>query len=206
VQMTGLEHVARSRSRAIALGFATVALSAAIMSVFIERSFSPTAQLWARYQPVFVSVVLALAGLWFLRQRVPQRLWAQPAALAILAALCAPQAVADVVATMHWRDYVDELEARLNSSSGLIPSQSVLVTGNPQRDANWKLLFNDWVIPLMSFIYAHSGVVHSMIDPPSEMTFRPVDPRKPETMPQLRGVDFTPYLSALAAQRRRGLQ
>jgi hypothetical protein len=58
----------------------------------------------------------------------------------------------------------------------------------------------------MSFIYAHSGVVHSMIDPPSEMTFRPVDPRKPETMPQLRGVDFTPYLSALAAQRRRGLQ
>jgi hypothetical protein len=206
VQMTQPKLVARSRSRAIALGFATVAVLAAITSVFVEQSFSPTAQFWARYQPVFVSLGLALAGLWFLCYRVPQRLWAQPVALAVVAALCVPQAAADVVATMHWRDYVTELEARLNNSSGLIPSQSVLVTGNPQRDANWKVLFNEWVIPLMSFIYAHNGVVNSMIDPPSEMTFRPVDPRKPETMPQLRGIDFTPYLSALAAQRGRGLQ
>jgi hypothetical protein len=203
--MKQAEPLAAARSRTIAAGFVLFAVLATVVAVAFDWSFSPIGQIAARYQPVFVSLALALGALLVVRFEVPQSRWAQPAALVIVASLCVAQTVADAVATMRWRDYFTELEVRLNASSGLIPLQDLLTTGHPRRDANWKLLLAGWTSPAMSIICAQDGVVKSMIEPPPETGFRPLDPRKPDAFPPLRGVDFAPYRAALAAQLARGL-
>jgi hypothetical protein len=55
----------------------------------------------------------------------------------------------------------------------------------------------EWVIPLICIAFAKNGLVTTMIDPRPEMTFRPVDPNKPDRLPVLRGIDFSPYRAAL---------
>ena len=55
----------------------------------------------------------------------------------------------------------------------------------------------EWVIPLISIAFAKDGVVRMMIDPRPNITFRPVDPNKPDQLPVLRGIDFAPYRAAL---------
>ena len=61
----------------------------------------------------------------------------------------------------------------------------------------------DWVIPMMSIIFARGGVVSAMIDLPPEMTFRPLDPEKPDELPRLRGVDYSAYRRFLSLQAGR---
>jgi hypothetical protein len=105
-----------------------------------------------------------------------------------------------VVATRHWRDYIGDLKSRLDANVGMILWQNLLVTGDAQKNAYWKLLCTDWTSPLMSIIFARNGVVTSMIDPPSNLPFLPLDPSRPETFPPLRGLDFTPYRHAVDGQ------
>jgi len=47
-------------------------------------------------------------------------------------------------------------------------------------------------------------VARSMIDVPADLSWAgplPVDPKKPDELPKLRGTDYRPYIEALAAQR-----
>jgi len=192
------------RAWTIAWSFVPLGLLASAAAILLEQTFAPGSQATARYLPVFVSLGLAVAGLLLVRFAVDDRQWAHPAMLAVAASLCVAQSAADIVATTHWRDYTAELAARLNSSKGLIDSRSLLITGNAERDANWHLLLVNWVIPLMSIVYARDGVVRSMIDTPAKLPFRALDARKPELFPPLRGIDFGPYRAALAAQRAGG--
>jgi hypothetical protein len=56
---------------------------------------------------------------------------------------------------------------------------------------------------MMSIIFARGGKVRAMIDLPPEMAFRPLDPEKPDELPNLRGIDYAPYRSSLASQAAR---
>lgn len=178
--------------------FAFTAIAVAIMS---ERSFSPFAQLEARYQPVFVSAALGTAMILLLAFKVPDRIWMQPATIIILITLCLAQTTADIVATRRWNGFVADLQLWLGSRHGLIPWETIAHTGNKQRDIDWRLMAAEWTIPFTSIVFAPTNSIQSMIDLPVGMTYRPLDPEKPDRLPNLRGIDFTPYREALAAQK-----
>jgi hypothetical protein len=128
---------------------------------------------------------------------VPERIWLRPATFVIITVLAMAQATADVAATLRWRAYVADLQSRLTTTTGLIRWEDSLDTGDREKDTNWRLMSIEWVIPLVCIVFAKNGLVTTMIDPRPEMTFRPVDPDKPDRLPVLRGIDFSPYRAAL---------
>lgn len=188
---------ARTYTLGLAAGFCLFSLAATAASLFVETAFSPDAQVLARYHPVFVSFGLGLVMLAFHEWNLPERIWLQPSTLLVISVLCVAQSAADFAATLRWRTYVADLQSRLTAVSGLIPWNDTLVTGDAERDVNWRLMSIEWVIPLVCIVFSRDGSVTTMIDPRPEMTFRPVDPGKPDRFPVLRGVDFSPYRSAV---------
>lgn len=187
---------ARLWQRIVMIAFCGVWLLA-WLALGMDWSFSPGAQTLARYHPVFVSFGLALIMLALVARDVPERIWLQPGICLIVAMLMLLHAGADLVATTRWRAYVADLQSRLSHGRGVLRWNDTLVTGDVQRDVNWRLMSVEWVIPLVSIAFARDGIVQTLIDPRPEMTFRPVDPNKPDRMPVLRGIDFAPYQAAL---------
>lgn len=181
-------------AKMIAAVWAIFALTAMAAAIMIEQSFSPFSQYQARYQPTIISAVLGTVMVLLRRFQLPDRLWMQPPTIFILISLCAAQAVADVAATRHWDDYVIDLQSRLAGGRGLIPWEA---TPHP---LNEPYEFS-WVIPYKSIIFAPNGVVNAMIDLPKGLTFRPLDPERPDRLPNLRGIDFAPYKRFFAAQK-----
>jgi hypothetical protein len=191
---------AASAARTIALVFALFAVAAIAAALLVEKSFSPFAQLQARYHPVFVSAALGTAVVLLLELRLPERFWMQPATAYILIALCAAQTAADFAATRRWHAFVVDLRSRLADGRGLIPWEATLHTGDRLRDMNWRLMAVSWVIPVTSIVYSPGGRINSIINLPAGTTYRPVDPEKPDQLPKLRGVDYTPYQRFFAAR------
>jgi hypothetical protein len=184
----------------ISLAFVLFALIAIAAALLIEQSFSPPAEVRARYHPVFVSTALGVVAVLLLSLRLPDQLWMQPATVAILISLCATQTAADIVATDRWHAFVVDLRSRLANARGLIPWEATLHTGDKRVDLNWRLMAVDWTIPRTAIIFAPSSSIRSIIDLPTDMTYRPVDPEKPDELPQIRGLDYTPYRQFFAAQ------
>jgi hypothetical protein len=182
--------------RAVLLTFCLVWLLA-LVALGQEWSFSPGSQVLARYHPVFLSFVLGLVMLGFVVWDVPERIWLQRGVLAIMVMLILAHTGADIAATLRWRAYVADLQSCLSSGQGLVRWNDTLVTGDAEKDMNWRLMSMEWVIPLISIAFAKDGVVRMMIDPRPNITFRPVDPNKPDQLPVLRGIDFAPYRAAL---------
>ena len=194
--------VARLRTLQLTGAFCIFSAIAAAMSVFAETTFSPDAQVLARYHPVFVSFGLGFVMLGFQYWSFSVRIWLQPATLLVIAVLGATQATADIAATLRWRAYVTDLQSRLTTTSGLIRWDDTLVTGDVRKDVNWRLMSMEWVIPLVCIVFSKNGLVTTMIDPRPEMTFRPVDPNSPDRLPVLRGIDFSPYRAAVMNSRK----
>ena len=188
------------RARSFALAFALFALAAIVDALLLERSFSPAAQVQARYHPVFVSAVLGTIIVFLLGLRLPDRLWMQPTTVFILVMLCAAQTAADVAATRRWHAYVIDLQSRLANARGLIFWETTLRSGGKRADRDWRLFAvnSEWTAPLMSIVYSPNGIINSIIDAPADQTFRPVDPEKPNQLPKLPHINFTPYRCFLA--------
>ena len=201
VRVTQPEDIAIVRTRGIAIAFILLAIAAIIAALLIEKSFSPFAQMQARYFPVFVSTALATVAVLLVSLRLPDRLWMQPTTIVILISLCAAQTTAEVAASYRWHAFVADLQSRLTNGRGLIPWESTLHTGNSQADLNWRLMAVKWTIPHTSIVFAPTHRIQSIIDPPADTTYRPVDPEKPDQLPQLRGVDYTPYRQFFATQK-----
>jgi hypothetical protein len=177
----------------IAVAWALFALAAMAVAIVVEQSFSPFSQLQARYHPPIISAVLGTATILLLRFRLPDRLWMNPASIFILLSLCATQAVADVVATRRWNAYVADLQSRLADGRGLIPWETTLHTANERADINYRLFEIGWIVPYTCIIFAPNGIVNAIIDLPEGTTFRPLDPERPDSLPELRGIDYAPY-------------
>lgn len=188
---------ARLRTQQIVFAFCAFGVVVAVIPFFVETSFSPGAQVLARYHPVFVSFGLGLVMLAFYIWNPPQRIWLQPSALVIVAVLGGAQAAADIAATLRWRAYTIDLQSRLTATTGLVRWNDTITTGDREKDINWRLMSMEWVIPLVCIAFAKNGLVTTMIDPRPEMTFRPVDPAQPSRLPMLRGIDFSPYRAAV---------
>ena len=195
---------ARRLAGMIAVAWALVAFAAMAVAVMVEQSFSPFAQLQARYHPVIISAVLGTAMILLSRYNLPDRLWMQPATIFILILLCAAQSVADVAATRRWNAYVVDLQSRLVNGRGLIRWETTLHTASERADINWRLMKIGWTLPFSSIAFAPNGVVNAIIAAPIDTTFRPFDPAQPDQLPKLNGVDYSPYERFLAVQKSGG--
>jgi hypothetical protein len=187
----------------IVVASALFALTAIAAALFIERSFAPLAQLQARYHPVFVGAALGMVMVLMLGLRVPYRVWMQPTTAFIMIALCGAQTVADLAGTLRWHAYRVDLQSRLAKAHGLIPWETTLHTGDKLADSNWHLMAVPWVIPITSVVFSTNGVINSIIDLPTDMIEpdRPVNPQKPDQLPKLPGVDYSPYRQFFVAQK-----
>jgi hypothetical protein len=186
---------------AIAVIWVAFSFTAIAVAILNEQGFSPFAQLQARYHPVFVSAALGTVMVLLLASSLPERFWMQSPTVVILISLCAAQTTADVVATRRWNAFATDLQSRLGSLHGLVSWEAMLHTGDKRRDINWRLMAAAWTIPFASVVFAPTTRIKSMIDLPAGTTYRPVDPEKPNQLPQLRGVDYAPYRQFFAAQK-----
>jgi hypothetical protein len=184
---------AAALAKPIMIAWTLVAVAAILVAFLVEESFSPFAQLQARYHPPIISAALGAAMILLIRLRLPHSLWVKPATYFIVLTLCAAQAVADVVATDRWDAYVVDLQSRLAKGHGLIPWETTLQTADELADINWRLFEIGWVVPFNCIIFAPNGIVNAVIDLPKGTTFRPLDPERPDSLPELRGIDYGPY-------------
>jgi hypothetical protein len=182
-------------------GWTFFALGSIATAITIERSFSPFGQLQARYHPAVVSAVLGLMMIALLRFRQPQKARTNRAVIFVMISLCVVQGVTDVAATWRWDAYVMDLRSRLNDGHGLIPWEATLHSGDERVDINWRIFEIAWVNPFLCVIFAPKGVVTTMIDLPKGLTFRPLDPERPNNLPEIKGIDFTPYQRILSSAK-----
>ena len=185
----------------IVAAWAAFALGAIVVALFDEASFSPFAQLQARYQPVFVSALLGTSMVFLLAFGLPQRAWAGAATWVVLITLCAAQTTADVVASSRWMAFASNLRSQLASRRGLIPWETMLHSGNRRRDMDFGLMAAAWTIPVTSIVFARTSHIQSLIDLPAGATYRPIDPEKPDKLPILPGIDYSAYQQAFNASQ-----
>ena len=76
--------------------------------------------------------------------------------------------------------------------------------GERTRRHEWRIFKIEWVIPYRCIRFAPTGVVSAMIDLPKDLTFRLLDPEKPDRFPELPGIDYAPYKRFLAIQKAGG--
>jgi hypothetical protein len=194
----------RRNSKLTLLGWTFFALGAIVTAIMIEQSVSPFSQLQARYHPAMVSAVLGLLMIALLRFRQTERAWINPATIFVMVSLCVAQGSADVAVTWRWDAYALDLQSRLSHSNGLIPWEATLHSGDERADVNWRIFEFPWVIPFLCVIFAPKGSVKTMIDLPKDMTFRLLDPERPNDLPEIRGIDFMPYKRILESVRSDG--
>jgi hypothetical protein len=180
-----------------------VVLAAIMVATTVETSLAPLAQAQARYHPIFASAALGLVMILLRRFQLPDRIWNNAATVFVLLSLCAAQAVTDVQSTRQWKAYTTDLQTTLGREHGLIPWETRLNVANHYAAIDWSAFEIAWTIPYMCIIFAPNGVVTSMIDLPRDLTFRPLDPERPERLPKLDGIDFAPYKRYLAEQKIR---
>ncbi|MGY8681592.1 hypothetical protein Q2941_27960 [Bradyrhizobium sp. UFLA05-153] len=185
----------------IVIAWVLFAFTAATATLVIERTFAPLAQLQARYHPVFVSAALGMVMVLMLRFRI--RAWMQPTTAFIIIALCGAQTVADVAGTLRWHAFKIDLQSRLTKAHGLIPWEATLHTNDKRADVNWHLMAAPWVIPITSVVFSMNGVINSLVDLPTDMVEpdRPINPKQPDLLPKLPGVDYSPYRQFFVAQK-----
>jgi hypothetical protein len=189
------------QARTIVVVWVLFAFAAVAVAILSEQSFSPFAQLQARYHPVFASAALEVVMILLLALNLPDRIWMQSATVVILISLCVAQTTADIVATRRWNAFVADLQSRLGNLRGLIPWETMLHTGDKRRDINWRLMTAIWTIPYTSIVFAPTSSIRSIIDLPVNRTDRAIDPEKPDQLPELRGIDHTPYRRFFGAQK-----
>jgi hypothetical protein len=180
-----------------------IVLAAITIAMTVETSLAPLSQAQARYHPIFVSAALGLVMILLRRFQLPDRIWNNAATVFVLLSLCAAQAVTDVQSTRQWKAYTTDLQTTLGREHGLIPWETRLNVANHYAAIDWSAFEIAWTIPYMCIIFAPNGVVTSMIDLPRDLTFRPLDPERPERLPKLDGIDFAPYKRYLAEQKIR---
>jgi hypothetical protein len=187
---------------AVTLLFGALALAAMIAALRIDATLSPLAQARARYNPIFATMLLGSATALAWKFRVSPTVLGTGPAVAILVLLAAAQITADVLATQRWSTYLADLEARLQTSAGMITWETVSHSGNPQRDRTWAIMSAGWTLPMLSIILARNGVVKAMVDYPSDQppTFRPVQIRQLAALPDLKGINYEPYRIAVEKQ------
>lgn len=176
--------------------YTVAAIAAALL---IDQSFSGPAQVQARYQPIFVGAALGAVMVSLLALNSPVLM--RPAAVAVLISLSMAQGAAEISATRHWSAFIGDVQMRLSANRGLIPFEATLHTGDRRRDFNWRQMAGSWAVPYLSIILASSNNIESMIGPPADVKFRPLDPEEPDQLPNLRGIDYSAYLQNLAAQK-----
>jgi hypothetical protein len=191
----------RRYTKLLLWGWTFFALGTIATAIMIEQSFSPFSQLQARYHPAMVSTLLGLMMIALLRFQQAEKAWTKPAIVFVMITLCVAQGVADVAATWRWNAYVADLRDRLTNGSGLIPWETTLHSGNERADINWRIFEIAWVMPFLCVIFAPKGVVKTMIDLPKRLAFRPLDPERPNDLPEIKGIDFSPFKQTLASTK-----
>ena len=178
-----------------------VAVAVIVIAVTIKTSVAPLAQAQSRYHPVFVSAGLGTVMILVRRFHLPNRIWKNAATIVVLISLYAAQAVMDLKSTRQWSAYISDLQTTLSQERGLIPWETRLSFANRRAAIEWRAFEIAWIVPYICIVFAPNGVVRSIIDLPKDLTFRPLDPERPDRLPKLSGIDFGPYKRYFASQR-----
>jgi hypothetical protein len=78
----------------------------------------------------------------------------------------------------------------------------MLLHAEPGRQRNnWELMAAAWTIPITSIVFAPTSHIQSIVDLPAGMTYRSIDPEKPDQLPKLPGIDYSEYRRAVGNPR-----
>jgi hypothetical protein len=197
LQLWTTRRIARPGTRVVTLIFVALTLVAAVAAWSSDASFSPFSQYQARNQAMFVGSGLGAASVMALQERIPHRIWLQPATLVVIAALAFAQFSWELAATERWRGYIADVRARLAAPTGLIGWEQNLASGDPEKNQMWRLMRFGWTMPSLSVILQSGSPVRSMIAAPNGSSWQPFDPSNLDKLPRIRGVDYAPYIRAI---------
>jgi len=189
-------------SMTLAIAFLFYAMAATWLAWYSDLGFAPNAQLQARNHAVFISTILAaLAAMVTTRGLSPNR-WVGAPTILILAALSVAQLVWDIAATDRWRSYVDDVRERMAGSVGFIYYEQSFYSGDPAKDINWRLMTAGYAMPTLSIALNTGDPVASLVSAPKNTAWQAFDPSKPDLLPRIRGINYTPFVLAITRTGR----
>jgi hypothetical protein len=189
--------VAQKEALRIALAFFAACLLLVLVAATTDRSFGPRAQAQARYNPIFVTLLLAGFLIGARRNGRAYGILTSGPILLIVLSLGSTQFLIDLIATQRWAVYVADFDARLRKSTGLIPWDETVRSSSSAAGDDWKMITIDWTLPIMCIILARDGRVAAIFDYPPWAEFRPLNPHNLDQLPSLRGVNYDAYRRAL---------
>ena len=203
LRLQATERIVSTGTLVATLMFAGWAVFAVIAPWTSDAAFSPYPQLVARNQALFVGSALAAAAVLTLQQKTPAQIWLRPTTLVVIAALACAQFSWDLAATQRWRVFIADVRARLAESDGLISWQQALALGDDHKNRTWRAMGMGlgWRMPSLSVVLQSGTPVRSMIAAPKGTRWQPFDPANLDTLPRIRGVDYTPYVHTMTVRQ-----
>ena len=119
--------------------------------------------------------------------------------LLVAAILAVGQITWQIAATAQWSGRLALFRDVVAGGSGLIPIEQTPLAQQrfglqAVRPLGWS-----WTDPLLSIVLAPGGHVAAIVGAPPG--WQPFDPRRPDDLPPLPGIDYSRYREALAAGR-----
>jgi len=100
---------------------------------------------------------------------------------------------------MRWSTFVAEARRELASNRGYVPYETAFAPGTPIGPAARSILASHWTFLDFSIAIAPEGRVATIIGNPLPKGSQAFDPRRPDTLPRIPGIDYSEYVKALPA-------
>jgi hypothetical protein len=122
---------------------------------------------------------------------------ARPMLFGIVALAMTAQITWQLAATWRWSGLIAQFQTQLATRQGFVPWDTAFAgTGRPTAA---EIAATSWTFPDISIVLAPAGQVRAIVGNPDPEGWQPFNPRRPEELPRIPGVDYGPYLAALAA-------
>ena len=164
-------------------GFLVAALALTAMTFLTPAGRAPAMQFYARDQPAFLSVPLALIALWLARR--PERWRTVPVARAgvVLLILALTTSAVQAAVTADRDRYLTALRGVLHDATGVV-SWEAMTRALPAADAPLFARMDwGWTWPDLSLLLAEQGLVRAIIANPVGQPWQPWDPSVPSEFP-----------------------
>src|SRR5262249_37511887 len=101
-----------------------------------------------------------------------------------------------LAATWRWSSWLGQFQTQLATRQGFVPwDMAFAATGRPTAA---EIAATSWTFPDISIVLAPAGQVRAIVGNPDPEGWQPFNPRRPEELPRLPGVDYGLSLAALA--------
>ena len=128
---------------------------------------------------------------------LPIRPTVRPLLALIVGLAAAAQITWHVTATMRWSAFVAEARRQIASSHGYVPYETAFAPGTPIGPAARSILASHWTFLDFSIAIAPERRVATIIENPLPKGSQAFDPKRPDTLPKIPGMDYSGYVKAL---------